>query len=74
MWLNTNCSCAIYVDRNQRAFLAQMTSFVVLYYVIYHSFLINSPHLMTWGVNSPVKACCKVYWDYILKVGRQAGC
>ena len=35
-----NCFCAIYVDRNQRTFLAQMTSFVVRYDVIYHSFLI----------------------------------
>ena len=26
-----NCLCAIYVERNQRAFLAQMTSFVVRY-------------------------------------------
>ena len=35
-----NCFCAIYVDRNQRTFLAQMTSFVVRYDVIYHSFII----------------------------------
>ena len=40
MLLNMNCFCAIYVDRNQRTFLAQMTSFVVRYDVIYHSFLI----------------------------------
>ena len=70
MWLNMNCVCAIYVDRNQRAFLAQMTSFVMLYYVICHSFPINSPHLMSWGVNRPVKACCKVNMDYILKVAK----
>ena len=34
MWLNMNCLCAIYVDRNQRAFLAQMMSFFVRYDVI----------------------------------------
>ena len=38
MLLNMNCFCAIYVDRNQRTFLAQMTSFVMRYDVIYHSF------------------------------------
>ena len=32
----------VYVNRNQWAFLAQMTSFVVQYDVIYHSFPINS--------------------------------
>ena len=53
MWLNMNCLCAMYVDRNQRAFLAQMTSFVVRYDVIYHSFPINSQYLMMWGVDSP---------------------
>ena len=47
------CLCAIYVDRNQCAFLAQMTSFVMRYDVIYHFFLINSQCLMTWGVDSP---------------------
>ena len=36
-----NCLCAMYVDRNQRSFLAQMTSFVVQYDVTYHSFHIN---------------------------------
>ena len=51
--LNMNCLCAIYVDRNQRAFLAQMTSFVVRYDVIDHFFPINSQYLMTWGVDSP---------------------
>ena len=54
MWLNMNYLCAIYVDRNQRAFLAQMTSFVVRYDVIYHAFPINSQNLMTLGVDSPV--------------------
>ena len=38
MWLNMSCLCAMYVDRNQRAFLAQMMSFVVRYDVICHSF------------------------------------
>ena len=47
-----NCLCAIYVDRNQRAFLAQMRSFVVRYDVIYHIFPINSQYLMTWEVAS----------------------
>ena len=54
-----NCLCAIYVDRNQRAFLAQMTLFVTRYYVIYHSFPINSQHLMTWEVGSPVSVSGK---------------
>ena len=54
MWLNMNCLCAKYIDRNQQAFSAQMTSFVVRYDVIYHSFPITSKYLMTWGVNSPV--------------------
>ena len=49
-----NCLCAIYVDRNQRAFLAQMRSFVVRYDVIYHLSPINSQYLMTWEVDSPV--------------------
>ena len=58
MWLNLNCLCAIYVCWNQRAFLAQMTSFVVLYDVIYHFFSINSQYLMTWGFDS--SACGSV--------------
>ena len=53
MLLNMNCLCAICVDRNQRAFLAQMTSFVVRYDVIHHSFPISSQYFMTWGVDSP---------------------
>ena len=53
MWLNMNCLCAIYVDRNQRAFSAQMTSFAVQYDVIYHFFPINSQCLMMWGVDGP---------------------
>ena len=48
-----NCLCAIFVDRNQRAFLAEMTSFVMRYDVIYHLSPINSQYLMEWGVNSP---------------------
>ena len=55
MWLNMNCLCAINVDQNQRAFLAQLTSLVVRYDIIYHPFPINSQYLMTWGVNSPAK-------------------
>ena len=42
-----------YVDRNQRAFLAQMGSFFVRYDVIYHLSPINSQYLMTWEVDSP---------------------
>ena len=53
---NMNCLCAINVDQNQQAFLAQMTSFVVRYDIMYHSFPINSQYLMTWGVDSPVMA------------------
>ena len=48
-----NCLCAMYVDRNQRAFLAQMMSFVVRYDVICHSFPFNSQYLMTRGVDIP---------------------
>ena len=44
-----NCLCAIYVDRNQQAFLAQMTSFVMQHDIIYHSFPINSQYLMMGG-------------------------
>ena len=46
-----NRECAIYVDWNQRTFLAKMTSFVMRYDIIYYSFLINSQCLMTWGVD-----------------------
>ena len=49
-----NCLCAIYVDRNQQTFLAKMTSLVMRYDIIYHTFLINSQCLMMWGVDSPV--------------------
>ena len=51
-----NCLCAIYVEQNQRAFLAQMTSFVVQHDIIYHSFPINSQYLIMAGgegVDSP---------------------
>ena len=41
-----NFLCAIYVEQNQRAFLAQMKSFIVQYDIIYHSFPINSQYLM----------------------------
>ena len=47
-----NCLCAIYVDGNQRTFLAQMTSFVARYDVIYHSFPVPSQYLMTWGLTA----------------------
>ena len=53
MWLNMNCLCAMYVDRNQRAFLAQMMSFVVRYDAICHFFPFNSQYLMTRGVDIP---------------------
>ena len=52
MWLNMICSCAIYVDRNQRVFLAQMTLFVVCYDVIHHFLPINSQYLMMWGLTA----------------------
>jgi len=35
-------------------FFAQMTSCAVRYHVVYHSFRINSEHLRTWRVDSPV--------------------
>ena len=39
-WYNMNCLCAIYIDdRINELFLAQKTSFVVWYDVIYHFFL-----------------------------------
>ena len=38
----------------KRAFLAQMTSFVMPYGMIYHSFPINSQYLMMQGVDDPV--------------------
>ena len=44
-----NCLCAIYVDQNQEAFLAQMMSFVVQHDIIYHSFPINSQYLIMGG-------------------------
>ena len=51
-----NCLCAIYADCNQKAFLAQMTSFVMRCDVIYHSFPITSQYLMTCGIDSPEQA------------------
>ena len=53
MWLNMNCLCATYVDQNQRAFLVQMTSFLVRYDFIYDFFPVSSQYLMMWGVDSP---------------------
>ena len=51
-----NCLCAINVDQNQRAFLAQMTSFVVRYDIMYHSFPLNSQYFDDVEVDSPVMA------------------
>ena len=43
-----------YIFRSESTgILVQMTSFVVRYDVIYHSFPINSQYLMTCGVDSP---------------------
>ena len=56
MWLIMNCLWGI-CCRGQRAFFAQMMSFVVRYDIIYNPFPINSQDLMsqTWeGVDSPV--------------------
>ena len=54
MWLNIiNCLCATYINQNQRAFLAQITSFVLRYDFIYDFFPISSQYLMMWGVDSP---------------------
>ena len=49
MWVNMNFLGVIYIARNQQAFLAQMTSFVVRYDAIYLSFPIKSQYLMTGG-------------------------
>ena len=51
-----NCLCAINVDQNQRAFLAQMTSFVMRYDIMYHSFPLNSQYFDDMEVDSPVMA------------------
>ena len=67
-----NCLCAIYVDRNQRAFLAQMTSFLVWYDVIYHFFPINSQYLMTWVVDSPTHLHGQ-HWFQAFGIGRSYG-
>ena len=61
--LNMNCLCAIYIDRNQRAFLAQMTSFVMRYDVIYHLFPIGSRYLMTLGADSPCSKTASYTWS-----------
>ena len=54
MWLTImNCLRATYIDQNQRAFLAQIMSFVVRYDFIYDFFPISSQYLMMWGVDSP---------------------
>ena len=53
---NMNCLCAINVDQNQQAFLAQMTSFVVRYDIMYHSFPLNSQYFDDVEVDSPVMA------------------
>ena len=49
MWVIMNFLGVIYIARNQQAFLAQMTSFVVQYDAIYLSFPIKSQYLMTGG-------------------------
>ena len=49
MWVIMNFLGLIYIARNQQAFLAQMTSFVVQYDAIYLSFPIKSLYLMTGG-------------------------
>ena len=49
MWVIMNFLGVIYIARNQQAFLAQMTSFVVQYDAIYLSFPIKSLYLMTGG-------------------------
>ena len=49
MWVNMNFLGVIHIARNQQAFLAQMTSFVVRYDAIYLSFPIKSQYLMTGG-------------------------
>ena len=54
MWVNMNFLGVIYIARNQQAFLAQMTSFVVRYDAIYLSFPIKSQYLMTGGGDNPV--------------------
>ena len=51
-----NCLCAINVDQNQQAFLAQMASFVVRYDIMYHSFPLNSQYFDDVEVDSPVMA------------------
>ena len=66
-----NCLCAICGDRNQREFLAQMTSFDVWFDVIYHFFPISSQYLMTWGVDSPV--CPSLFFAYFLFEGPPVG-
>ena len=47
-----NFLCTIYVEQNQRAFLAQMKSFIGRYDIIYHSFPINSQYLMMEGLTA----------------------
>ena len=49
MWVIMNFLGVIYIARDQQAFLAQMTSFVVQYDAIYLSFPIKSQYLMTGG-------------------------
>ena len=66
MWLNMDCLCAIYVNRNQQAFLAQVTSFVMRYDVTNCFFPFNSQYLMTWGVDSPAFYVWEVYFLWCL--------
>jgi len=50
----TSCENILYFERNEQAFLEQMTSYVVRYDDIYDSFPISSQYLMSWEVDSPV--------------------
>ena len=63
-----NCLCAIYVDRNQGAFLGQMTTFVVRYNVIYRFFPINSQYLMTWGLTALRFTFCSLWCGGVQRI------
>ena len=65
MWLNMNCLCATYVDRNQRTFLAQMMPFVVRYDIIYHQFSIidDVGRLTALKVRLTINQRFVVCWD-----------
>ena len=69
-----NCLCAIDVDWNQHAFLAQMTSFVVQYDIIYHFFPINSQYLMMWGGGGGLTALFRRSCSSQLLINRVVSC